>query len=96
MELKSGDVYLLDREGYVVERSDGPQGFDYERRWRILGVTTRHHAGDHRIVPLESIIEGAPIGQGWVHDVDHGYHRMWGSPSNRKMRRLTRIEKRPI
>jgi hypothetical protein len=34
---------------------------------------------------------GANIGQGWVHDLDHGTHRIWGSPTGHRFGSLIRF-----
>lgn len=95
MELKNGEVYILDLDGQVLERSDGPRGYAHSGQWQILGVTRRHNA--HQIIPLRDVLNGEDFGQGWIHDLDHGTHRMWGSPTGRRLARLDRIPvSRPI
>lgn len=82
--------------GYVLTDDDGNiaedhVGRDYVRTpdpsWRIVGFTRRHHS--HRIITLAQAAAGTDIGQGWVHDVDHGTRRMWGHPSYRRAVRVT-------
>lgn len=65
---------------YVCEPHEG---------WMIVGFTTRLNA--HHVITLAQAAEGADIGQGWVHDLDHGTHRMWGHPSYRRAVKVTRI-----
>ena len=89
LTLKSGAVYTLDAEGCVTARTEGPQGWDYGRKWQVLGFATRYNA--RRIVSLADAADGAEIGQGWVHDLDHGTRRMWGGAGRRaaSIRRCT-------
>ena len=86
-----GERYTIDRDGAVIDRSDGPRGWDYSGKWRILGVTTRHNARADRIIPLANLAEGEPFGQGWIHDLDHGTHRMWAHPSSSRLRCVERV-----
>lgn len=86
MHTKHGTRYELAENGAVLARSDGPAGWDYSGRWIITGFTTRHNA--HHLVTLAAAADGAEVGQGWVHDLDHGTHRMWGGD------RLARISRR--
>jgi len=88
MALRDGTVYVLDADGFVLARSDGPAGWDYRRGWRIVGFATRWNAA--HVIPLRDAI-GADTGQGWVHDWDHGTHRMWGSPTGRRLATLERL-----
>lgn len=95
MELKNGEVYILDLDGQVLQRSDGPQGHSYSGQWRIIGFTRRSNA--HQIITLQEVLAGENFGQGWIHDVDHGTRRMWGHPTGRRLARLDRIPaSRPI
>ncbi len=89
MTLKDGTRYDLDDNGNVLARSDGPQGWDYSGKWRILGFTTRHHS--RHIITLADALAGADVGQGWIHDLDHGSHRMWGSPTGRRLASLAKV-----
>src|SRR5689334_20201957 len=70
-------LYVLDANGNVLARSNGPRGWTYSGKWTILGATTRHLA--RRIVPLADIARDGVPGQGWLHDLDHGTHRLWGT-----------------
>ena len=81
-----GVTYELAENGAVLARSNGPQGWNYSGRWIILGAATRHNA--HRVTSLADIADHGVPGQGWVHDLDHGTHRMWG---NERMASLTRV-----
>ena len=56
--------------------------------WRILGIGKRAHSA--HLVSLADAANGADIGQGWIHDLDHGSHRMWCNPSSRRATRVTR------
>lgn len=87
LRLKNGSMWELDEQGRVCY--DGSRGmrFSPHDSWRILGFSTRHNA--NRIISLAEAAAGASIGQGWVHDLDHGTHRMWGSPS---WRRAAKVE----
>ena len=86
--LKVGYV-LTDSQGCIIE--DHSAGRAYKRSptedWRILGISKRHHSRE--IIPLAAAASGADIGQGWVHDMDHGTHRMWAMPPNRRAIRVT-------
>jgi hypothetical protein len=74
---------------YIDTDSDGNIVYDSSRNyrrtgtpdWRILGVTTRHNS--RHIIPLKESVTGN-IGQGWIHDMDHGTHRMWSRPSGKR------------
>jgi len=82
--------YILHtHRGYFALAADGGILYDSDRNyysdgigWKILGIATRHNSS--YIIPLEEAANGANIGQGWIHDLDHGTHRMWGSPSYRR------------
>lgn len=87
---KGRDIYTLDDEGYVVARTDGPQGWNYGRGWRIVGFKTRHNA--RRTILLAEALAGEDTGQGWVVDWDHGTYRLWGSPSHRRLASIARVE----
>jgi len=74
---------------YFILAEDGTILFDSERNytstsgeWKIIGIATRHNS--HRLVSLKAAANGEPIGQGWVHDLDHGTHRMWGMPKHHR------------
>ncbi len=86
MTTTRGNTYTLDQDGKVTARSNGPKGWQYSGQWIILGAATRHHA--NRWATLEQIIQTGNIpGQGWIHDLDHGTHRVWGME---RMKQLTR------
>lgn len=89
--LKVGYV-LTDDHGNIAE--DHSAGRSYVRTpdpsWRILGFTTRAHA--HRLITLAEAADGANIGQGWIHDFDHGARRMWAMPRSNRAVRVTREE----
>ena len=89
LTLRDGTRYVLAEGGEVLARSNGPRGWNYSGEWIVLGFTTRHNA--HRIISLADALAGANIGQGWVHDLDHGTHRMWGSPTGRRFGPLIRF-----
>lgn len=73
-----GNTYNTDDNGAVISRSNGPEGWDYGQNWVILGTSTRHNA--HHVNRLADVAADAGLlGQGWVHDVDHGQRRMWGN-----------------
>lgn len=76
-----GQTYWTDDAGYVLARTDGPRGFTYGKGWQIVGASTRHNS--RAIIRLADIVAGADFGQGWVHDIDHGTHRVWGGGSRR-------------
>jgi hypothetical protein len=90
--LKAGFVET-DAHGHIMRDYDPTSGRDYRRApdgsWMILGFATRHHA--QTIIGLEEAANGADIGQGWVHDWDHGTHRMWGMPKHRRAVKVERI-----
>lgn len=83
-------AYILTcKHGYFELAQDGTILYDSDRNyrsesgdWKILGLATRHNS--NQIIPLEDAANGADIGQGWVHDLDHGTHRMWGMPTYRR------------
>lgn len=69
--------YVLDDEGFVVSRTNGPEGWDYKNGWRILGFLKRANSGLDLMVSLPDAANGADIGHGYVVDWDHGYTRVW-------------------
>jgi hypothetical protein len=89
MTLKNGAVYTLTDEGAVTDRSDGPRDWDYSGKWIITGFSTRFNS--RAIIPLESVLRGAPVGHGFIHDLDHGTRRMWANPTGRRLARLERV-----
>jgi hypothetical protein len=76
-------TYLLDGDGYVLGRSNGPKGWRYGVGWRILGLAKRHHS--RCVLSLEACAAGADFGHGIVHDLDHGTHRSWGMERARRV-----------
>jgi hypothetical protein len=82
-----GVCYYLAENGDVIDRSDGPRGWDYKGGWRILGITRRYHSAPFRMVSLADAANGADVGHGIVHDLDHGTHRVWGSRRLASVRR---------
>lgn len=92
MTTKGRDTYILARDGAVLSRTDGPGGWDYAHRWHIVGFGTRANSGT--LIGLTDAAEGANVGQGWIHDLDHGTHGMWGSPRLDKLASITRISAR--
>lgn len=82
MTLKDGSIWILDAEGNILR--DGTRGMTFapDGSWRILGFTTRHNG--RAIISLRDAANGADLGQGWVHDCDHGTRRMWGMPRSRR------------
>ncbi len=87
MHLKNGAIFDLAENGRVLYDGDRGMG-PFSEEWRVIGFTTRHNA--HNLVTLSDASDGQSIGQGWVHDVDHGTLRMWGMP---KYRRAVKIER---
>jgi hypothetical protein len=85
METTRGATYTLDDEGYVLDRSNGPRGWDYAHGWQIIGIAKRHHS--RWIVPLFRAVTD-DTGHGIIHDLDHGTHRLWG---NERMRSLVKV-----
>lgn len=83
-----GETYRTDDAGRITDRTDGPRGFEYSGRWQIIGIGKRHHS--RRLITLAAAANGADIGQGWVHDIDHGYHRMWGG-GDRRIASVSRV-----
>jgi hypothetical protein len=70
-----GTLYVLSADGSVIDRSDGPRGWNYGGKWRIVGLSKRYHSA--RVWSLtESLIFGVP-GWGVIHDIDHGTRRTW-------------------
>lgn len=89
MHLKNGSVWYLDSDGGVLWDGDRSMGWESPHStWRIIGFSTRHHSRD--VISLaDSPV--ANLGQGWIHDLDHGAHRLWGAPSDRKVSKVYRI-----
>ena len=76
MRTTNGNVYELDEKGAVLDRSNGPRGWNYSGKWIICGFKKRHHS--YRTIPLEDALRGEDVGQGWILDLDHGTYRLWG------------------
>ena len=90
MRLKDHSVWYLRDDGAVVY--DGTRGMRFGEgtdTWRILGFSTRHHA--RRVITLPEAADGAELGQGWVHDLDHGTHRLWGMPVTKRVVKVWRV-----
>lgn len=89
MRLKDFSVWYLDSNGGVLY--DGSRAMSWEAphtTWRILGFSKRFHS--HTVIKLANSI-GEDLGQGWIHDFDHGTHRVWGSPRARKIDAVWRV-----
>lgn len=89
MTLKDGIIYKLDDNGNVLDRSDGPRGWNYSGRWTIIGFLRRWNS--RKMIPLQAALNGADIGHGYVVDLDGGSMRVWMSPSNHRVSRLERV-----
>jgi hypothetical protein len=87
--LKDGSAIVTDPDGNIA--LDGTRNYRREPTadWRIVGIGTRHMST--RLVSLDAAADGEPIGQGWVHDLDHGAHRMWAMPRTHRAIRVERI-----
>lgn len=84
MRLKDGSEWILGPDGGVLY--DGSRHIKFNsphENWKIAGFSVRHNAS--RIITLSEAADGASLGQGWVHDFDHGSRRMWGSHSNHRV-----------
>lgn len=80
-------AYVLAEDGTILY--DQVRHYrSYSGQWRIIGISKRHHS--HDMVSLEDAANGANIGQGWVHDLDHGTHRMWAMPKDRRATSVVR------
>lgn len=88
--LKAGHVDT-DARGRIVH--DYSAGRNYRcaphDSWRIVGIATRHLS--RALVSLAEAADGASIGQGWVHDLDHGTHRTWCMPRSNRAVKVRRI-----
>ena len=90
MRTKDGTRYVLDDDGAVLARSDGPRGWDYSGKWKIVGFKKRAHS--HATVSLADALDGFDVGQGWVIDWDHGTYRMWAHPTGRRLAYLAHLD----
>ena len=88
MQLLDGTTYTLTDSGAVVDRTDGPHGWDYSGKWVITGFARRWHS--HAVVSLADAVAGADTGYGYVCDLDHGTPRRWGGSSGRRLASITR------
>jgi hypothetical protein len=88
MTTTAGVRYTLSDDGAVIDRTDGPRGWDYSGKWIIKGFSKRHHS--RQIIPLADALAGEDVGQGWVHDLDHGMPRMWGG-GGRRMKSIRKV-----
>jgi hypothetical protein len=90
--MKSGSYVETDDKFRIVKLSDSGHASHYECEphddWKILGIATRH-TSSHYSNLSDCVADPSLIGQGWIHDLDHGTHRMWGMP---KHRRAVRVE----
>lgn len=92
--LKDGAFVDTDTDGRIVRDYDPTSSRDYrcEPRdaWKIVGITKRFHSRD--VATLSDCAHDASyIGQGWIHDIDHGTRREWCSPKHRRATRVTYI-----
>ena len=89
MRLKDGSTWTISSNCDILH--DGSRHMDFAGlgTWKILGFTKRAHS--HRIISLGEAANGADLGQGWVHDLDHGTHRIWCQPSNRRVVSVCRV-----
>lgn len=93
LRLKDGSIWYLDADGGVLW--DGSRGMGWEAphtSWRITGFTTRHMG--HYQITLDRAAQGEALGQGWVHDLDGGTHRMWCMPSLHRAVSVSRLRDR--
>jgi hypothetical protein len=86
MTTTRGTRYLLEDDGRVVDRTDGPRGWNYSGKWIILGFKKRHHSAF--TFTLAEALAGEDVGQGWITDLDHGTVRLWGGERLRSIRRM--------
>src|SRR5687767_13366987 len=89
MTLKNGSRWRLAADGGVLYDGERHMSFDGEH-WRIIGFTRRHLGGP--LITLDAAVNGADLGQGWIHDLDHGTRRMWGMPKHHRVVRVERTE----
>ncbi len=89
IRLRDMSHYDVDADGNILHDAFRHLHFAPDGQWRILGFTTRHNA--HHIITLAEASDGKSIGQGWIHDLDHGTHRMWASPKYHRAESVTRI-----
>lgn len=91
LTLKHGAYVITDDSKRIVRLIDTSR--DYRRMpsdtWYIVGIGRRHNSRD--LVSLSAAADGADIGQGWVHDIDHGTHRMWTMPKHQRVMKVERI-----
>jgi hypothetical protein len=86
LTIKGGAQFHLASDGTILwdgERNMGPFS-----DWRVFGFSTRLNA--NRVVPLAQAAAGESIGQGWIHDLDHGTHRLWCMPRHHRAVSLVR------
>lgn len=88
MTIKGGAVYRLADDGQVLWDGDRNMG-PFSGEWRIIGFSIRHHS--HRLISLADAAKGADLGQGWIHDIDHGTRRIWGIPKHHRVVKVERI-----
>lgn len=91
LTLKQGAYVITDDSKRIVRDVDTAR--DYRRvpsdTWYIIGIGRRHHSRE--LISLASASDGADIGQGWIHDIDHGTHRMWCMPKHRRVTKVERV-----
>jgi hypothetical protein len=86
------------RQGYILTDANGRIIEDHVGRhykcephdgWRILGFSRAFSSAP--LITLDAAASGAPLGSGYVHDLDHGTHRVWGNPDYRRVVKVERI-----
>lgn len=92
---------LYCKVGYFDLATDGTILYDSSRdyypdsgEWRVLGFGTRFNS--RHVVPLAEAADGATIGHGFVHDMDHGTHRTWMMPRDRRAVSVKRLQEERV
>ena len=76
-----GEHYILNDAG-EIRRTDGQ--WEFSGQWRLFGLTQRWNARHVEVwTSLKARLDaGERSIEGYVHDIDHVTHRMWGGQWN--------------
>lgn len=92
--LKAGARFYCADDGGIIFDGERKYASSGSRSWAILGFSRRWNA--NYMIPLAEIADmpaeeqAKALGHGIVHDLDHGTHRIWGSPSGNRAVKVER------
>lgn len=83
---KSGARFYCGKDGGIIFDGDRKMGFSGSQDWAITGFLTRWNAR-FRVTMADltgPYADDYTLGHGFVCDLDHGTHRTWMNPSDRR------------